>query len=424
MRVLFCHDNVFVRGREGEVYSSGQFPYDLWRRYLSIFDEFVVAGRCRQLEAGEETSQLNLASGPQVSFVWLPNLSSVAGLTVRRRRAAAVLAAAIAAADGIIVRLPSEIGLLAARLADRLGKPLAVEAVACAWDALWNHGTWRGRLYAPVQTWLMRRAIERAPRTLYVSRFMQQRYPSPGRTAVIPDVDLPPPRVTVLHRRLERIRTHRGRLVLGLIGSIQHKYKGVHTALEALARVRDGLPDFELRVLGPGDPRPWQERAEGYGLDDQVRFCGVLPTGEPVLAWLDEIDLYLQPSFQESLGRALIEAMSRACPAIGSTTGGIPDLLAPGCLHQPGDATRLGELIMRAARDAAWQREQAQRNFELAQSYGNDVLDGRREAFWHDFLAEMKGQTTSRANVTLDRAWDATEPVPRRGRPGNLTGTS
>ena len=142
------------------------------------------------------------------------------------------------------------------------------------------------------------------------------------------------------------------------------------------------------------------------------------------MAWLDEIDLYLQPSFQESLGRALIEAMSRACPAIGSTIGGIPDLLAPECLHRPGDAIRLGELIMCAARDTEWQHDQARRNFGLAKSYGNDVLDGRREAFWRDFLAEMKDQTAFRSAVAVGGAWRATEPVAQRERSGDPRETS
>ena len=410
MRVMFCHDNVFIRGDGGKVYSSGQFPYTLWQRYLETFDELVVVGRCRELGASEATSHLNLSSGPRVSFVWLPNLSSVAGLTVRRPRAAAVLAATMAEVDGIIVRLPSEIGLLAAALAQKLDKPLAVEAVACAWDALWNHGTWRGRLYAPVQTRRMRHAIARAACALYVSKFMQQRYPSQGTAAVIPDVDLLPPPDTVLHRRLEHIRTQRGRLVLGLIGSIQHRYKGVHTALEALARVRDRLPDFELRLLGPGDPRPWQKRAAACGLADRVRFCSVLPTGEPVLAWLDEVDIYLQPSFQESLGRALIEAMSRACPAIGSTTGGIPDLLPPECLHRPGDATRLGDLIVRGAHDKRWQGGQARRNFARAKARCNDVLDAPRRAFWDDFRQRMAGPPSHRTLAGNPSAASLTPP--------------
>jgi glycosyltransferase involved in cell wall biosynthesis len=291
--------------------------------------------------------------------------------------------------DAVIARLPSENALLAAKLARRLGKPMVMEAAACAWDQLWNYGSLQGKLYAPVQMWRMRQAIKKGTSTTYVSKFLQQRYPSQGMSAVISDVDLPTPPRTVLERRLEHIRrppphlAPRQRLVFGLIGSIQHKYKGVQTALEALTQVLLWLPDFELRVLGPGDPRPWQELANKYGLKGRVRFCGVLPSGPPVLAWLDEVDLYLQPSFQEGLPRALVEAMSRGCPALGSTAGGIPELLSAECLHRPGDAKRLGRLIVHGATDTGWLEAQAQRNFLLAKEYARDRLDDKRADFWH-----------------------------------------
>jgi glycosyltransferase involved in cell wall biosynthesis len=198
-------------------------------------------------------------------------------------------------------------------------------------------------------------------------------------------VDLARPAPAVLQRRLQRIGRQADRPVLGLIGSIQHRYKGIATALEALGRIRGTLADFEFRVLGPGDPRPWQAMAARHQIAAQVRFCGVLPHGEAVLNWLDQIDVYLQPSLQESLGRALIEAMSRGCPALGSTTGGIPDLLQPECLHRPGDAGRLGELIIKATRDRAWQTTQARRNFEVAHDYARERLDEERNAFLRRF---------------------------------------
>jgi glycosyltransferase involved in cell wall biosynthesis len=149
--------------------------------------------------------------------------------------------------------------------------------------------------------------------------------------------------------------------------------------------VRDQLPPFEFRVLGPGAARPWQREAARRGLDDRVRFCGILPSGPPVLAWLDEIDLYLQPSFQEGLPRALIEAMSRGCPALGSTAGGIPELLQASCLHHPGTAAELGRLILRAASAPDWQAVQAERNFTVAKRYTSDTLGPRRLAFWRGF---------------------------------------
>jgi glycosyltransferase involved in cell wall biosynthesis len=104
-----------------------------------------------------------------------------------------------------------------------------------------------------------------------------------------------------------------------------------------------------------------------------------------VIDWLDDVDLYLQPSFQEGLPRAMVEAMSRACPAIGSTAGGIPELLPPECLVRPGDAAELRRLICEIANDTERQSSLAQRNFQIAKGFNSDVLNAQRTAFWKRF---------------------------------------
>ena len=91
MRALFCHDHVFALDGAGKVYSSGQFSASIWDRYLEVFDTLTVAGRCRRLPEAEATAGLNLASRPGVSFVFLPNLASIAGLMWRRIEAKRIL---------------------------------------------------------------------------------------------------------------------------------------------------------------------------------------------------------------------------------------------------------------------------------------------------------------------------------------------
>ena len=137
-------------------------------------------------------------------------------------------------------------------------------------------------------------------------------------------------------------------------------------------------------MVGAGDPAPWRELASRCGIEEHVSFPGVLPAGQ-IPGWLDGLDLYVQPSFQEGLPRGLIEAMARGCPALGSTAGGIPELLGPDCLHRPGDSEALAELIMRAVDDEDWRLEQARANFETAKSYAAPVLDSVRDRFWSEF---------------------------------------
>ena len=378
MRLVFAHDNWFLRGADGRVWTDrGSFP---WDRYLEFADSITVVSRMRDLEPGESTERMALSSHPQVTFVGLPNLSTPLGRVVGRRRARPVLRSVLGEADALVARLPSEIGGLAGRVASQMRLPWAAELVTCPWDSLWNYGTWQGGVFAPLAWWETRRLMRRAPFSLYVTQeFLQRRYP-PGAGAVaagVSDVEIVV-EPGALARRLERAPNDP--IVFGTIAALL-PFKGLDTAFEAL-RGFDAEAPYEYRVLGAGDVDAYRRLAEDAGAN--VRFDGTLPPGEPVRRWLDEIDVYLQPSRQEGLPRGLVEAMSRACPAIGSTAGGIPELLDPGCLHKPGDAAGL-RARLRDALDPEWRRQQAARNADVAERYAPDVLAQRRRAFWRSF---------------------------------------
>ena len=102
-------------------------------------------------------------------------------------------------------------------------------------------------------------------------------------------------------------------------------------------------------------------RLKKYGVEDDVQFMGVMPH-EKVFEWMDNLDIYIQPSDQEGLPRALIEAMSRACPAIGSTTAGIPELLSEDAIFTRKKVPTLVK-VLRDMEDKTLRIKQAKRNY-------------------------------------------------------------
>jgi glycosyltransferase involved in cell wall biosynthesis len=387
--VVFAHDYPFLHASDGQVYSDrGDWP---WHRYLEFAERMTIASRAREVDRSEAAADWTLVSAPALAYEAIPSLSGPVLRYGNRRDAARRLRAGLESADALIARLPSEIGGLAVRVAERLGKPWAAEVVTCTWDALWNYGTWQGKAYAPVSWWTTRRLVRRAPFVMYVTRqFLQRRYPTRGRSVGCSDVELPELDPAVLERRLARGGSQTKPLRIGMIAALTVRFKGVQTALAALGRIRERVPPFEFHVLGAGDAAPWRELARRHGVDDCTHFPGTLAP-EAVHEWLDGVDVYLQPSFQEGLPRALVEACSRACPALGSTAGGIPELLAPECLHKPGDDGRLAELLAGALTSTDWRRRQAELSFAAAQPYRKSVLDRIRAGFWAEFAAYAKG---------------------------------
>lgn len=386
--ILFAHDYPFLHAPDGAVYSDrGDWP---WQHYLGFAERITVASRAETVKGARPG--LTEVSRPEVAYEAIPSLSGPWIRYANRPRARRRLRALIDRADAVVARLPSELGNLAAELAERAGKPYAVELVTCTWDALWNYGTWQGKVYAPISWWKTRRVVRRAPFVLYVTQeFLQRRYPTKGRSVGCSDVELPELDPAVLESRLGRVSAAGTPFRIGTIAALTVRFKGIQTALEALGRIQESLPAFELHVLGAGDQAPWRQLAAEHGLEAQTHFDGTLPPGEPVREWLDALDLYIQPSFQEGLPRGLVEALSRACPALGSTAGGIPELLEPDCLHRPGDAERLGALIATASADLDWQAAQARRNFEVAGRYTKEELDRVRAGFWDEFARSVRG---------------------------------
>ena len=389
MKLIFAHDHRFVPVGD-IVYSSGSFPATAWDRYLDVFSEVKVL--CRK-GAENTLKHREVASADKVSFSYMRSLSSPVNATLKRGQITAKIRAEMKGADACIVRLPSELGYAVQAQAKKLGIPCAVEVAGCPWDAMRSHGAAGAALYAPITRWRMRRAIQNAPYVLYVTdQFLQGRYPPHENATTVgcSNVMIPTPDPAVLAARLEKLAQPVETVKLGLVGSLNTRSKGIHTVFEALALQPADAPKMSFHVLGSGDPAPWIAEAQAKGVADRVHFDGTLPAGPQVLAWLQDIDLYLQPSLKEGLPRATIEAMSQACPALGTTCAGIPELLDADDLVTPGDAKALAKLLTKRATEVAaaqgdWAKTRARRNWAHAQNYEAKKLEKRRADFWQSF---------------------------------------
>lgn len=384
MIAAFFHDApLYQDQKDGKVYSVG-FPYSLWQRYLEIFERIVVSTRHRDFGRLDEKGRrgLKLSSGENVEFSLLPGYKSPSQILTSKNTIKAVLKRV----DCAIIRLPSTVGLMACYEALKMGKPFLIEVVGCAWDAFWQYGNLAGKLFAPIMFYLNKKSIQKAPYVLYITReFLQRRYPSRGVAGVCSDVEISMVDNHVLNQRLDRISQMEGRpIVFGLIGSLNVGYKGQDVAMRALAQLREQL-DFRLRLLGGGNKERWQELAGKLGIADKVEFCGMLQGGAPVFEWMDNLDIYLIPSRAEAQGRALIEAMSRGCPVLGASTGGIVELIDPSCIHTAGDFTHLANQIRQMVRDQEWMRECAITNFQEAKMYSSETLNNQRREFLEYF---------------------------------------
>ncbi len=361
MKLLFCHDHVFSFYR-GNYYSPGKLDYKKFDVYLEKFSHITCIARARQVESID--NNYHQANGNLVDIVGLENPSSLWGL-LNRRVLKRVIRDHIRKVDAVIVRLPSEIGIIAAQLAQEEGKPLLAEVVASAFDCLWYRGDILAKIYAPFLELRTAHVCETIPLLTYVtSNFLQSKYATQGCSYAISDVII---NEVLLPRRW----INKSSFTVGMIGNPDLKIKGLVTLIEAIQQIRSKGVDVNLEVLG-GNGHGYMLR--NGDVPGWVTFLGTFSNPGKVIGWLDQIDFYVQPSLTEGLPRSLIEAMSRGMPALGSNVGGIPELLLEAALFAPCDSKQLANSLFKAMVCPTHYDELAKHSSETANKFNSKVL--------------------------------------------------
>lgn len=385
MKLLFVHDATFKYDENGNYYGTSVNPKTL-SRYKYMTDDITVYIRTVPFAKDEDHGKYTLITD-DFKVVGMNNYMSVKGMLIERPKVKRKLTELIKNSDIVFARFSGETGKMAVRLCKKLGKPYVVECVGCFWDSFFNYG-WKGRLIAPYMYLSTRRLILEAPYVVYVTnRFLQRRYPTKGKSIAASNVELRGMNEEILKKRLEKIeeKDNQEPIVLGTAAAIDVPYKGQAYVIQSIAELNNRGYNFRYQVIGTGDKTRLEAVAKECGVLDKVDFLGVLPQ-DKVFDWVDTLDIYVQPSDQEGLPRALIEAMSRACPCIGSSTAGIPELLDEQAIFKRKHVDRLVNALEKM--DKASQLKNARRNYHVALDYRREIIYKRRNDFYDVILQD------------------------------------
>ena len=135
-------------------------------------------------------------------------------------------------------------------------------------------------------------------------------------------------------------------LVIGAVGRLVDTHKGHSLLLRAAKDLIDqGLP-IRILLVGAG-PSEGELRslAGDLGISDAVIFAGYQADTTP---WYAMMDVLAHPSWHESFGLVLVEAMFAGVPVVATSVGGIPEIVVDGetgLLVPPGDETALAKKL-------------------------------------------------------------------------------
>ncbi|MDY0781371.1 glycosyltransferase [Tenacibaculum sp. IB213877] len=385
MKLLFIHDHPFYM-EEKAVYSGGGLPYFTWSNYLVNFNEVVVYGRYSHNFKDKKVK----SSTDKVSFHLTKNYSTVLTLFKNKKKLEQELVPLINKADVVLVRLPSVLGFIAGNMALKSNKPLWVEQVGNAKEALGSHGSLLGKIAAPVFEFQNKKITKQANFLSYVTAHkLQKDYPANPKaiTVGISDVII---NDVIDEKVLNGERFSAGVFKVGLIGGFDAKYKGQDVLLKAIASLEDDIKNhIQISLIGKGNSTWVLELAKGLNLQDHIEYMGPLESGEQINTFLKKLSLYVQPSLTEGMPRAAIEAMAMGCPVIGSNVGGIPDIVSKQYVHKKGDVKELANHIKTLYLNRESLREEAVLSLKKAMPYQKENLDKKRLEFYARMNKEL-----------------------------------
>ena len=383
--MLFIHDHTFLHYKD-TYYTTGSLNDRVMGRYKRWFGRVDVFATTRDVTQKDAAFLKAENSVHGINFHLIPKKRSVLGLLQSMKP----LKDEVKKADCIVIRM-SLLGALGVYYARKYKKPYLVEMVACPWDSLWNHSV-KGKILAPFMTVLTKYVCKRAPYVLYVTNeFLQRRYPSRQHSIGCSDVELTNIDDNAIEKRLSVIAGLQGvsSLRIGTVANVAVRYKDQELVIRSLKKLNEHGIHCDYYLIGGGSPEYLKQVANQEGVSAQVHFIGPVPH-EEIFGYVDKLDLYVQPSLQEGLPRAVIEAMSRGCPVIGSSAGGIPELIDQDCVFEKGNRESLVTTVLGLSKEKM--RRMASHNFAKSKEYDKALLDSRREQFYVGFYqSSVKG---------------------------------
>ncbi len=142
--------------------------------------------------------------------------------------------------------------------------------------------------------------------------------------------------------------THPDTLILSYFGVITGR-KGIFEVLEAIAICKNRLhTNIEFHIGGNGEIGRMHDTISRLGLQDTVIYDGWLGENEKKQL-LEKSDIFIHPSYFESFGISILEAIGHGIPVITTAVGGITDLVTDrfnGIVVEPGNVEQIAEAII------------------------------------------------------------------------------
>jgi glycosyltransferase involved in cell wall biosynthesis len=136
------------------------------------------------------------------------------------------------------------------------------------------------------------------------------------------------------------------------------RYKNCHGLLRAWALARPRLGGRQLAIVGFGRDVKYTAElhslADELGITEDVVFVGGVPLAETTYFY-QAADVFVYPSFNETFGLPILEAMACGCPVVTSDSSSMPEIAGGAAVlsnpHDPGSIASAIEQVLNSTTD-------------------------------------------------------------------------
>jgi glycosyltransferase involved in cell wall biosynthesis len=339
-----------------------RWTVDGWAKDLALHLDYIedltlVSPAIRVRERSAGTVSLDEPPFDRLKFVDLPHATTKAEALRTLPRHLGQYWRAVGGARVVhagFAGWPIIMGWVAVPLARLRGRFALANVESSPWRAPGAGLPWHRRLRGAIGEVFTRAAIRMADLRLFTSRAYLEELLPPGspRAFVTPATWLNEEWILPDEAAEACWDAKRGPVRL-LFAARMLPQKGVEVLLGAIRSAAEAGADVAFSIIGTGPMREdCVAAARQLAGRAAVDVLDEVPYGEPFLELLRGFDAALVPSLSDEQPRIAYDALSQAVPVIGSSTGGIREVVESGVtgrLSPPGDVGALAESILWAA---------------------------------------------------------------------------
>lgn len=368
--LLLVTDHIFII-KGDDIYDNYGFDDKFFYDYFQVFDLIYLAARFSERILLKDSIKID---SKRIRIVDL-GIDLGINRLINERKARDLIQRFIPKVDGVIIRIPSTFGLIAAQVCHKQEFNYLFEFIGDPAEMFHYASNWPRKFLLILYSKILKKKYFSTVRNSiggsFVSSYLLKKYGDPNNDEKFSKISS----IRIDRNELTNPKQQfSSNLKLITIGSL-NALKGHSNLIMALSKLINSGISCDLTIIGEGPERNNLELLiETERIDSNVKMLGHIADKSVINKHLLESDLFILASLSEGLPRVILEAMSKGLPCIGSKVGGIPELLKLDQMFETNDVDSIVKKIRELHFDRNKLKLFASRSSVEIELYTSDIL--------------------------------------------------